>query len=154
MIYSPVSFDFARQIKGDKPVVVQFYTTWDGPSKAISPIFEKYSTEYGENVDFYRIDTDEVSEIVQEVGIRTVVWHESHHTACRPLLTVSRVPAFIAFREGETVGNLRGANPPALHVRVNFSCWFCEWVLIEMIETCGRVAIDFVRCAEVWTCGT
>lgn len=72
MIYSPVSFDFARQIKGDKPVVVQFYTTWDGPSKAISPIFEKYSTEYGENVDFYRIDTDEVSEVVQEVGIRTV----------------------------------------------------------------------------------
>ena len=61
----------AAQIEGDKTAVFDFWATWCGPCRQISPIFEKLS-EQTEGVDFYKVDVDEASDIAQEVGVRAV----------------------------------------------------------------------------------
>jgi thioredoxin 1 len=53
--------------------VIDFWATWCGPCKAISPILEKLSNlADNESLDFYKVDVDEQDLIAQEVGVRAV----------------------------------------------------------------------------------
>lgn len=38
----------------------------------ISPIFEKLADKAGEEVEFYKVDVDNVPDVAQEVGIKAV----------------------------------------------------------------------------------
>ena len=46
------------QIKSGKVVVIDFWATWCGPCRVISPVFEKLANERKE-IDFYKVDVDE-----------------------------------------------------------------------------------------------
>ncbi len=59
------------QIGQDKVTIFDFWATWCGPCKVISPIFEKFSDQFP-NVEFYKVDVDAAEEISQEVGVRAV----------------------------------------------------------------------------------
>lgn len=88
---------FDDLIKSHQLVILDASAEWCGPCKAMAPIFEKLSYENpdSEKVVFAKFDTDDVSDLTQELGIRSI-------------------PAFFIFRDGERVDNLNGANPPAL----------------------------------------
>jgi thioredoxin 1 len=58
----------------------------------------RYSDEYP-NVYFIKLDVDEVSDVAQELGIRAM-------------------PTFLIFKNGEKVGEVVGANPPALKAAI------------------------------------
>jgi len=86
--------DFQKIIAQDKPVVIDFWATWCGPCRFISPIFEQLSEKL-DTVDFYKVDVDEQPDISQEAGIRAM-------------------PTFIAFSKGAKIDELVGADKNGL----------------------------------------
>lgn len=58
--------------RGDKPAIVDFYATWCGPCKAISPILEELAQEYKDQIYIYKIDTDQEQELSAAFGIRSI----------------------------------------------------------------------------------
>jgi len=59
------------QINQDKVTIFDFWATWCGPCRIISPIFEKLSDQFP-SIDFYKVDVDSATEISQEAGVRAV----------------------------------------------------------------------------------
>ena len=58
--------------KGDKPAVIDFYATWCGPCKKLSPILDELSSEYAGNVLFYKVDVDREQELAGAFGIQSI----------------------------------------------------------------------------------
>ena len=51
------------------PTVIDFYATWCGPCKAISPFFEKLKGEYSDKVNFVSIDVDQDTETAMKYSV-------------------------------------------------------------------------------------
>ncbi len=54
---------------GDKPCIIDFYTTWCGPCKMLAPIMEQLAKEYAGKVYFYKVDVEQEREIAQAFQI-------------------------------------------------------------------------------------
>lgn len=74
--------DFNEIIKKDL-TVVDFFATWCGPCKMLSPIIEELSTKI-DDVKFVKVDVDKHDEIARTYGIMSV-------------------PTIIFFRDGKEV---------------------------------------------------
>lgn len=57
---------------GDKPCVIDFYTTWCGPCKRLAPIMEELSQTYCGEVAFYKADTERERELAYLFGINSI----------------------------------------------------------------------------------
>ena len=57
---------------GDKPAIVDFYATWCGPCKMLSPILEELAAEYADQIYIYKVDTDAEQELAAAFGIRSI----------------------------------------------------------------------------------
>lgn len=57
---------------GDKPAIVDFYATWCGPCKSVSPILEELAQEYDGKIYIYKIDVDKEEELAAAFGVRSV----------------------------------------------------------------------------------
>ncbi|MBO5619884.1 MAG: thioredoxin fold domain-containing protein [Paludibacteraceae bacterium] len=57
---------------GDKPCVIDFYTTWCGPCKRLAPIMEELSQTYCGEVVFYKADTERERELAYLFGINSI----------------------------------------------------------------------------------
>ena len=57
---------------GSKPAIVDFYASWCGPCRAISPVLEDLAKEYGDKIVIYKVDVDASRDIAQAFGIRSI----------------------------------------------------------------------------------
>ncbi|VVT54789.1 uncharacterized protein SAPINGB_P004263 [Magnusiomyces paraingens] len=89
---------FNAAINSDKLTVIDFYATWCGPCHAVAPLVEKFSDEFSD-AHFIKIDVDESQDVAQEVGIRAM-------------------PTFQLYKAGIKVGEIVGANPPAIKAAI------------------------------------
>jgi len=69
-------FDYTKEkdwsYKGEKPCVIDFYTTWCGPCKRLAPIMEEMSQQYCDRVVFYKADTERERELAYVFGISSI----------------------------------------------------------------------------------
>ena len=55
-----------------KPVFLDFWACWCGPCKMLAPTFERLADQYGEQVTFAKVDVDELPEVANKFGIRSI----------------------------------------------------------------------------------
>ncbi|MBE6311375.1 MAG: thioredoxin [Bacteroidales bacterium] len=63
---------FKDAINGDKPIFVDFYASWCGPCRVMSPIVDKMERKYGDKMEFLKIDVDECEELALMYKVNTV----------------------------------------------------------------------------------
>ena len=59
-------------LKGDKPVVMDFWAEWCGPCRMIAPIVDEAAKEYEGKVVVGKVDIDNNSNITVQFGIRNI----------------------------------------------------------------------------------
>jgi thioredoxin len=57
---------------GDKPAIIDFYASWCGPCKAVSPIMEELAEEYKDSIYIYKVDTEQEEDLAAVFGIRSI----------------------------------------------------------------------------------
>ena len=81
-----------KVLKSDKPVLVDFFATWSGPCKMMSPVIDEVATDMEGKAAVYKLDVDESSDIAQRYGVMSI-------------------PTLIVFENGEVKNQTLGAQP-------------------------------------------
>jgi thioredoxin 1 len=65
--------NFESEVLGASgPVLVDFYTTWCGPCKMLTPIVEKLADEYAGKLTVAKVDVDGAPNLAAKYGITSV----------------------------------------------------------------------------------
>jgi thioredoxin 1 len=87
--------NFASEVlNSDLPVLVEFWATWCGPCRSISPIVEQLAMEFSGKVKVTKLNVDESPATPSQYGVRGI-------------------PTLILFKGGKILDQIIGAVPKA-----------------------------------------
>lgn len=92
--------NFKDIISSNKPVLVDFYATWCGPCKALSPVINQVKKEVAPDMRVIKIDVDEKKSISNKYKIKSlptlaifkngeILWRESGMKTKSELLKIT-----------------------------------------------------------------
>jgi len=85
--------NFQAEVLGSsEPVLVDFWATWCGPCRALSPKIEELAKEYKGKVKVGKLDIDDNQQVAEKYGIMSV-------------------PTVLLFKNGQKFGQLVGNHP-------------------------------------------
>ena len=86
------SENFESLKKGNQPLVVDFWATWCGPCRMLSPILDELSEEMADKIEVVKVNVDDADEIAAQFRIMSI-------------------PTLIFFKGGQPVDKTVGAMP-------------------------------------------
>jgi len=60
------------KFEGNLPVIIDFYATWCGPCRMLSPIVEELAGKYAGKIIVYKVDTDKEPLLARSMGIQSL----------------------------------------------------------------------------------
>ena len=86
---------FNELIADDKLVIVDFWATWCGPCRMISPILDELEEELADQIAVVKVNVDDADEIAAQFRIMSI-------------------PTLLFFKNGQIVDKTVGAMPKAV----------------------------------------
>lgn len=63
---------FEGHIKGNKPVIVDFYADWCGPCKLMAPVLQEVKTRIGDKATILKLDIEKAPQFTQLYNVRAI----------------------------------------------------------------------------------
>lgn len=64
--------NFDQLIQSEKPILVDFFATWCGPCKMLSPILKEVKDQLGDQISIIKIDVDKNQQLAAQYQVRGV----------------------------------------------------------------------------------
>jgi thioredoxin 1 len=80
------------KFEGNLPVIIDFYATWCGPCRVLSPLVEEVAKKYEGKILVYKVDTDKEPRLAQAMGIQSLPTLLFVPVKGQPRSTVGSIP--------------------------------------------------------------
>ena len=81
-------------LRSDKPVLIDFWASWCGPCRMLSPVISEIAEEYGDKVKVCKVNVDQEGDLA-------AAFH------------VSSIPMLVVLKDGKITNSMVGVRPKA-----------------------------------------